>query len=109
MAAWLAQAAANRRQLLELLSAVHRYRIPPPRSTQESLIEFDRRRGVKETLLEQIIAAAVETGDASRLMRAVMSQPPPLEELEPWERPAEETFAPWSAATRRPCARGGRS
>ena len=64
-------------RLLELLAAVHRYRIPPPRGTQESLVEYDRRRGVKEMLLEQIIAARVETGDAARLLRVVMAEPPP--------------------------------
>ena len=64
LAGWLAQAGANRKRLLELLAAVHRYRIPPPRGTQESLVEYDRRRGVKEMLIEQIIATCVETADA---------------------------------------------
>ena len=76
-------------------------------STQESLVEFDRRRGVKEMLLEQIIAAAVETGDAGRLIRAVMSQPPPLEELEPGSGRWKRRSARCCAATRRPCARAG--
>ena len=34
----------NQKQLLELLATVHRYHIPPPRSTQESLVEYDQRR-----------------------------------------------------------------
>ena len=45
--------------------------IPPPRGTQESLVEYDRRRSVKETLLEEIIEACVETADAARMIRAV--------------------------------------
>ncbi len=91
LAAWLAQAMSNRRRLLGLLSAVHRYRIPPPRGTQESLVEYDRRRSIKETLLEQIIAAAVETADAGRLIRVVMGGPPPAADgLLPWEQPVEE-------------------
>ena len=62
-----------------LFSAVYRYRIPPPRGTQEALVEFDRRRSVKEMLLEQIIATCVETGDAVRLIRVVMDRRRPAE------------------------------
>jgi hypothetical protein len=91
LSAWLAQAQSNRRRLLALLSAVHRYRIPAPRGTQESLVEYDRRRSIKETLLEQIIAAAVETADAGRVIRVVMTAEPPAgRDQHPWERPVEE-------------------
>ena len=83
LSGWLAQAMSNRRRLLELLAAVHRYRIPSPRGTQESLVEYDRRRSIKETLLEQIIAATVETADAGRLIRGLMGGPPPAADAGP--------------------------
>jgi hypothetical protein len=89
LAAWLDQAMKNRQQLLELLSSVYRYRIPPPRGTQEALVEFERRRSVKEMLLEQIIATCVETGDAVRLIRVVMDHRSPAVGQEAWEEPAE--------------------
>ncbi len=89
LAGWLDQAMKNRQQLLDLLNAVYRYRIPPPRGTQESLVEYDRRRSVKEMLLEQIIATCVETGDAVRLIRVVMDRRSPAEGQEAWEEPAE--------------------
>jgi hypothetical protein len=89
LAAWLDQAMKNRKELIELLNAVYRYRIPPPRGTQEALVEFERRRSVKEMLLEQIIATCVETGDAVRLIRVVMDRRGPDEGHEPWEEPAE--------------------
>jgi hypothetical protein len=89
LAAWLDQAMKNRQQLLELLSAAYRYRIPAPRGTQEALVEFERRRSVKEMLLEQIIATCVETGDAVRLIRVVMDRRNPVPGQEPWEEPAE--------------------
>ena len=76
LAGWLDQAARNHEQLLGLLASVHRHRIPPPRGTQESLVEYDRRRSVKETLLEEIIQTCVETGDAARVIRASMVHPP---------------------------------
>ncbi len=76
LAGWLDQATRNHEQLLGLLASVHRHRIPPPRGTQESLVEYDRRRSVKETLLEEIIQTCVETADAARMIRASMVHPP---------------------------------
>jgi hypothetical protein len=92
LAGWLEQAVRNRRELLDLLAAVHRYRIPPPRGTHESLVEYDRRRGVKEMLLEQIIGTCVEMGDAARVIRVVMDEHTPDAELEDWELPAEQAL-----------------
>ncbi len=89
LAGWLDQAAKNRQQLLDLLTAVYRYRIPPPRGTQEALVEYERHRSVKEMLLEQIIATCVETGDAVRLIGVVMDCRSPAAGQEAWEEPAE--------------------
>ena len=89
LAGWLDQAMKNRQQILELLGAVYRYRIPPPRGTQEALVEYERRRSVKEMLLEQIIATCVEAGDAVRLIRVVMEGHGPAIDREAWEEPAE--------------------
>ena len=110
LAGWLDQACNNRQQLLELLAAVHRYRIPPPRGTQESLVEYDRRRSVKEMLLEQIIATCVETGDAARMIRVVMDHRGRREGQDGLGRAGRRGAAgACSAATRRACARSGRS
>ena len=51
---WLHQAGANYRQLLELLEAVHRYRFRQPSGSHESLVEFDRLRTIKDTLIQTI-------------------------------------------------------
>jgi len=92
LAGWLAQAMVNRRQLQELLAAVDGYRIPAPRGTHEALVEYDRRRSVKEMLLEQIIAASVETADAARMVFAAMRRDEPVEGLDDWEGPAAEVL-----------------
>ena len=92
LAGWLGQAVDNHRQLLDLLATVHRYRIPAPRGTHESLVEFDRRRAVKETLLEQVIGTCVEMGDATRMIRAVMQSPQPVPDGAPWEEPADQVL-----------------
>jgi hypothetical protein len=92
LAGWLTQAEQNWRQLLDLLAAVHRYRIPPPRGTQESLMEYDRRRSVKETLMEEIIQTCVETADAARMIRASMARPLPATDQQAWEQPVDKAL-----------------
>jgi hypothetical protein len=90
--AWLERAVENLQALSDLMAVIHRYPIPPPRGAQESLLEYDRRRGVKEMLLEQIIATCVEMGDAARLLRVAMDEYPSASGLQPWEVPAERTL-----------------
>jgi hypothetical protein len=69
---WLKQATDNEQRLLALLRAVDERRIPPPTSSRDSLLEFDRRRGVKEALVEKVISTTIETADAARSMRAAL-------------------------------------
>ncbi len=88
LTAWLQQAEANRARLLELLRMAHRYQIPSPRGTHESLVEFDQRRSVKEFLLDRIISACVETADASRLLAAAIGHETSELKLASWEKQA---------------------
>lgn len=77
---WIEQAQANRQGLEKLLEAVREYRIPPPLPEHDSLVEYDRRRMTKESLLERIITTSVETADAARLLaaaRSVLTHQPP--------------------------------
>jgi hypothetical protein len=82
---YAAQAAAWHDGLGKLLDAVYGYRIPLPRGTHDSLVEFDRRRTIKETLLERIVATCVETGDAAALIPMVTGQEPPGKRGNDWE------------------------
>jgi hypothetical protein len=59
---WLARAQVNQKGLLELLDAIHEHAIPKPTGSHESLVEFDRRRLLKERLLSVILAACLDTG-----------------------------------------------
>jgi hypothetical protein len=65
---WLNQAAVNYRRLLELLESVHRYRFRQPSGSHESLVEFDRLRTVKDSLIQKIVGTCVETATAARLL-----------------------------------------
>jgi len=93
LSGWLAQAAGNYRRLLALLAAVHRHRIPPPSGSHESLVEYDRLRSIKESLLEEIIEACVETADAARMLRVSMHHPPAADASGDWEPLAERVLA----------------
>jgi hypothetical protein len=92
LAGWLGQVCRWRRQFAELLAAVQHYRIPPPRGTHESLVEYDRRRAVKELLLERTSSAAVETVDAGLLLRARIGCREPACEADAWEHPAGQVL-----------------
>jgi hypothetical protein len=65
---WLAQAGGNYRQLIELLESVHQYRFRRPSGSHESLVEFDRLRTIKDSLIQKIIATCVEMATAARLL-----------------------------------------
>ena len=67
---WLSQTSFNYRQLVELLETVHGYRFAQPSGSHDSLVEFDRLRTLKESLIQKIITTCVETCDAARLLAA---------------------------------------
>ncbi|MFH1268261.1 MAG: hypothetical protein ABIK89_21280 [Planctomycetota bacterium] len=89
---WLRQALVNHRELLGLLSAVHRYRLPAPSSALDAMVEYDRRRGIKDSLLERIIAASVETADAGRFILATIDHEGTSETPNDWELPARRVL-----------------
>jgi hypothetical protein len=91
LSGWLAQANTNLRRLGELLHAVHAYPIVAPQNTQ-LLMEYDRRRSVKEELLEEIIATCVETADARRSLSAAIEHPQPNQEVPGWEASAQQVL-----------------
>ena len=92
LAGWHRQALENRRRLLGLLSAVHRYRIPSPSSALDAMVEYDRRRGIKEAVLERIIATCVETADAGRFVSATIRRDEPALQPDDWEAPARRVL-----------------
>lgn len=58
---WLTTARHNREKLLALIDALHAYPVPQGVGTYESLIEYDRRRMLKEQLLYATINTCLET------------------------------------------------
>jgi hypothetical protein len=70
---WIEQATANREALAELIAAVREYRISTPSADHDALVEYDRRRMTKESLLERAIATTVEMAGAARLLAATLA------------------------------------
>jgi hypothetical protein len=70
LAGWFDQAVERYSQLLELLEAVYQFRLSQPTGSHESMVEFDRQRLVKESLLEHIVSTGVEMAGAGRLLGA---------------------------------------
>ncbi len=58
---WLAVARENRERLLALLDAVHAQAIPQPIGGFDAMVEYDRRRGLKDQLVHNIISTCLET------------------------------------------------
>jgi hypothetical protein len=71
---WAVRARENQRRLERLLAAVHARGIPAPSGAQDSLVEYDRRRMVKQALVEQIVATDVETRDAIRVVVSALDE-----------------------------------
>ena len=70
---WIAVSRDHERALLELLDDVRDFHIASSSGNHESMIEYDRSRLVKESLLERIIGAAVEVANANLLLRGALT------------------------------------
>ena len=64
------QAKRNHRSLVDLLQQVAAHRLQNPAGDHESLMEYDRKRFAKDSLLERVISTAVLTSNAQRLLFA---------------------------------------
>ncbi len=70
IARWTETAASNREALCRLMEDVRNYPLPQPGGDHDSMVEYDRQRLTKESLLERIIAAIVGYDDAMRWLLA---------------------------------------
>lgn len=88
-AGWMGQVVENREGLSALLKSVQSYRLPACGADQDSLIEYDRHRLYKESLMQRIIESCVQTENAVRMLGAVVAaidhliEGRPLDEVQP--------------------------
>jgi hypothetical protein len=74
--AWLGRVRQNYQGLLGLLDAVHDYPVPEPIGSYDSVVEFDRRRALKERLLHGIIATCLDTALAVGALQGTVRPSP---------------------------------
>ncbi len=72
LGAWLATARANRHKLLALLDVVHARALPDPGGAYDALVEFDRRRVLKEQLLYTAIGTCLDTSLAAGALHGAL-------------------------------------
>ncbi len=70
---WIEQAAANRQGLLDLLDHVRAYRIPHTGVDHDSLMQYDRQRLIKETLLDRIVTTCVDVSVVGQVLVAALA------------------------------------
>jgi hypothetical protein len=87
VAAWLTTARSNQQKLLDLLDAIHQHKIPEPLGSYDSLVEYDRRRVVKEQLLYTAINTCLDTAMAVGTLEGAVGsgQPTAGSERPEWE------------------------
>ena len=81
---WFKNILNKRKGLLRLIHSIHRFSIPTPSLSQESMLQYDHQRLLKEMLLETAIKTCVETCDATRFVLAALiaADASPLDSLE---------------------------
>ncbi len=70
---WIEQAASNRRKLLALMEQVRGYRIPSSGVDHDSLVQYDRQRLMKETLLDRVITTCVDVSVAGQVLVSALA------------------------------------
>ena len=90
---WLEQAQTVWNDLLILLDRASQYRVPPPRGTQESLMEYDHHRGTKEILLDRIVWTSVEVADTILFIQALLGEQKDDYDDEQWRYAVQSVFS----------------
>jgi hypothetical protein len=92
LAAWLGAARDKHGQLLALLDALHGCPVPQPLGSQESVMEYDRRRLLKEQLLYQAIVTCLDADMAVGALRGALGQTEQGPAWEPWALRLEQAL-----------------
>ena len=92
-AGWLRAARDKRRRMLRLLDAVHAQPLPDPGGAYEALVEYDRRRVLKDQILYATIGAALHLTLAVGALRGMVG-----DSLRESPDDADEPAPPWEPA-----------
>ncbi|MGL4593798.1 MAG: hypothetical protein ACRCUY_03610 [Thermoguttaceae bacterium] len=84
--AWLDQEIRHDEGMEQLLKKVSQYIVPPPRGTSDSLLEYDRHRGIKEILIDRIVWTQVELRDTQLILQSYLGESSWSNVTEEWHR-----------------------
>ncbi len=73
VSSWISRADENLTRLNSLLKSVYAYPLPTTGADHESMVQYDRHRLYKESLLDRIVATCVEMQNATCMLAAVSS------------------------------------
>lgn len=79
---WIRQAAKNRQKLRRLIDQLAAFSLPLPSGDHDSMVEYDRVRMIKESILESAITTSVDMVDAGRILAAAAFASGPQAELQ---------------------------
>jgi hypothetical protein len=89
---WLRTSHSNRQRLLALIDAIHTHPLREPTGDYDSLVEYDRRRVVKEHLLFTAISACLDTSLAVSALQGAAG----ASEEQTGEADAPASFVPFA-------------
>jgi hypothetical protein len=101
---WLRVAQDNQQRLLALLDGIHSHPIHEPTGDYDSLVEYDRRRVLKEQLLFTAVGASLDTSLAVSALQGATgagTAEPPATEWEPFAIRLEQALFAGQASTAR--------
>ena len=75
LAAWRKEGLRKLHDMEQLSASIEEYKIPDPQGNRQSMIEYEQKRGMKDMLLERIIATTTEIQDACHLLSAAQQKP----------------------------------
>jgi hypothetical protein len=105
---WLKTARRNRQRMLALIDAIHTHPLREPTGDYDSLVEYDRRRMLKEHLLFAAISACLDTSLAVSALQGAVSagseeagEAEPVTSFEPFAIRLEKALLTGEASTAR--------
>ncbi len=98
---WFSQAERNRMALVQLAIAIGKHQILATSANYDALLDYDRRRLVRETILEKVIATITAYADAELFLMATQAEVAEIWSADSKDATAiiagPETVALWSA------------
>jgi hypothetical protein len=90
IAGWLKTASSQQQQLLSLLDAIHAYPVPEPIGMQEAVMEYDRRRVLKEQLTYAAVGACLDNTLAVCALQGALPGEGPAEPAKGLQGPVQD-------------------